>query len=129
MLDRWGRTKARLVEQWTRELAPQPFEILEVALLDASGSQLSGGVLRLGIGSVNRVAIYPRQVMRAAVLSDAAGVVLCHNHPSGNAQPTERDRDATRMVYLAGVTLDIQLVDHLIVSNGGALSFREQGLL
>ena len=129
MSDQLGRTKARLAEHWTRELALQPFEILEIALLDAMGSPLPGGVLRLGVGSVDRVVIYPRQIMRAAVLSDAAGVVICHNHPSGNTQPTGRDRDATRMVYLAGVTLDIQLVDHMIVSTNGAWSFREQGLL
>lgn len=129
MSDQWANTKSSLAKQWIHGLGHEPFEILEIALLDAAGSQLPDGVLRLGVGSVDRVVIYPRQVMRAAVLADAAGVVMCHNHPSGDCQPTQRDRDATRMVYLAGVTLDVQLVDHVIVSKNGALSFREKGLL
>lgn len=67
--------------------------------------------------------------MRVAMMTDAAGVVLCHNHPSGTPIPTPRDIDATREVYLAGVTLDIRVVDHLIVSTGGVFSFRREGLL
>ena len=125
----WGPTKAILIAHWTERLAAEPFEVLELALLDAAGRLLSGQIHRLGVGTVDRVAIYPRQVMRAAVKTDAAAVVICHNHPSGNNEPTQLDIDATRGVYLAGVTLDVKLVDHLIISEREVFSFGQEGLI
>lgn len=118
-----------LADQWAQRLGRHPFEVLELALLDGRGELVSPGVLRLGVGTVDRVAIYPRQVMRAAVRADAAGVIICHNHPSGNSEPTRLDLDATRSVYLAGVTVDVRLVDHLIVSASGMFSFRSENLI
>ena len=125
----WVATLDRLATEWRSKLCSQPFEVMEIALLDAKGQALEGGVHRLGVGSIDRVAIYPRQVMRAAVKADAAAVVICHNHPSGCSEPTRFDLDATRSVYLAGVSLDVKLLDHLIVSDGGVFSFRSEGLL
>ena len=70
-----------------------------------------------------------RQVVEHALLSGAAGVVLGHNHPSGVALPSAEDRAATLQVRDALATMDIRLLDHIIVAEGGFYSYCEEGKL
>jgi DNA repair protein RadC len=118
-----------LAGRWASRLAGRATEALEIALVDGAGRVLPKGILRIQEGTVDRVAVYPRLIMRPALLADAVGVVMAHNHPSGDPTPTSLDLDATRAVVLAGVSLDIRLIDHLIITEGGVFSFREAGLL
>jgi len=59
----------------------------------------------------------------------ACSIVLCHNHPSGNLSPSQADIDLTKKMKTAGKTLDILVVDHLIISDKGYYSFADEGIL
>lgn len=70
-----------------------------------------------------------RQIVGDALAFDAAGVVMAHNHPSGDPRPSRGDRTATRRLLHALAPVEVRLVDHLIVARGGAVSFRALGWL
>ena len=80
-------------------------------------------------GTVNHTPVYPREVVRRALELGAASIVLVHNHPSGDPEPSPEDLSMTRQVELAAGVMGIGVRDHVIVGNGRWLSFREQGLL
>ena len=80
-------------------------------------------------GTIDRAAVYPRRVIEAALRRGAAILVFAHNHPNGNVQPTEQDKVLTRALVLAAATVQIQVLDHLIVSADTVFSFRQEGLL
>lgn len=70
-----------------------------------------------------------REIFTAALKHDAFGLVIAHNHPSGDPRPSEADIEATRRLARAAAALDIRLHDHLIFAGGECLSFRELALL
>lgn len=70
----------------------------------------------ISIGTVNSNLIHPREVFRAAIQHGAAGVILAHNHPSGNVEPSESDISITKQLVDAGRILGITLIDHIVVS-------------
>jgi DNA repair protein RadC len=80
------------------------------------------------IGSVNSAAIRTAEVYREAVRLNAPAIILAHNHPSQDPQPSPEDILVTRQIYEAGKLLDIELLDHLIVTRGRYVSLRERGL-
>ncbi len=80
-------------------------------------------------GTVDNVAVYPRRVIESALSNHASGVILVHNHPSGNTMPSGEDRVLTQEIAEAAGTLDIRVLDHLIVGKEGYFSFMENGLL
>ena len=80
-------------------------------------------------GSVNAVAIHPREVMRSAVLKGASSLIIVHNHPSGDVTPSRADVDVTRRIEEALSAVDIKLIDHFIVSKNMVYSFNDHGLL
>jgi DNA repair protein RadC len=80
-------------------------------------------------GTVDRAAVYPRRVVEAALRNNAAALVFAHNHPNGNVQPSEQDKVLTRALVLAAQTVQIKVLDHLIVSSDHVFSFRKEGLL
>lgn len=78
-------------------------------------------------GTINQSLIHPREVFKGAVLANASAVILTHNHPSGNLNPSEEDLSITERVRKAGDILGINLLDHIIVSDAGFYSLRENG--
>jgi len=120
---------AALERFWRSRLGALPFEVFEVAHLDAGLRLLSNGVERLAEGTTDRAAVYPRRVVEAALRRHAAAIVVAHNHPNGCIEPTERDRLVTRALVLAGEAVDVKLLDHLVVSADEVFSFRLHGLL
>ncbi len=82
----------------------------------------------LQIGTVDHVTVYPREVMRHALSCHACSVILVHNHPSGNAQPSEYDINITAELVKIGRYLGITVSDHIIVAGGQNFSFREKGI-
>lgn len=80
-------------------------------------------------GEVEQAPVYPRKIARDALLRHATGVVLVHNHPTGQLDPSQSDREITRVVQNALRTLDIRLLDHVIIGGPGYFSFRENGLI
>lgn len=80
-------------------------------------------------GALNTVRTAPREIFRAAILNGAIGVILAHNHPSGNLEPSPDDIEFTKAISKAGELIGIHLLDHVIVTKGGYTSFREKGLM
>lgn len=83
----------------------------------------------LNEGTVDNVVIYPRRIIEGALRYHASGLIIVHNHPSGNPEPSEEDRVLTRSLSEISKTLDIKLLDHIIVGRGGHFSFRERKAL
>lgn len=71
----------------------------------------------------------PRIILKKALEEQAVSLILCHNHPSGNLQPSQADRELTAKIREAGRFFDIKLLDHIIVSAEGYLSFADEGML
>ena len=83
-----------------------------------------------GLGDVDSSAVYPRQVFRSALLRNAAALIFCHNHPSGDPEPSLADRELTRDLVVGAHALGIKVLDHIIVGRGeGYFSFADKGLL
>ncbi len=80
-------------------------------------------------GSLAQTSVYPREIVRAALAHHAAGVVLCHNHPSGNVQPSEVDSAVTQTLKAALSMIDVRVFDHVIVGADQTLSMAERGML
>lgn len=80
-------------------------------------------------GSISRVAVYPREIVRRALSLNAASVIVAHNHPSGGVEPSASDRRLTRHLRDALGLIDVQLLDHLVVASNEVFSFSRQGLL
>ena len=81
------------------------------------------------VGTLNQTSVYPREIAKAVLEFDAASIVMCHNHPSGEPQPSNADLALTRHVQTALALLDVRVLDHVIVGAGQSLSFAERGLM
>jgi DNA repair protein RadC len=81
------------------------------------------------IGSLNSSVAHPREIFKGAVRYSAARIILAHNHPSGNTEPSEADFSFTRRVVDAGEVVGIEVIDHIIVGENEYLSMREHGLM
>ncbi|HST35694.1 MAG TPA: JAB domain-containing protein [Allosphingosinicella sp.] len=101
-------------------------EKLAVLYLDAERRMLG---LEEYPGQTDEAALPFRRMFASALRRDAVGMVIAHNHPSGDPRPSEADIEATRRLAAAGAALDIILHDHLIFAGGECRSFRELGLL
>lgn len=80
-------------------------------------------------GSISRVAVYPREIVRRALSLNAASVIVAHNHPSGDIAPSASDKRLTKMLQDALALIDVRLLDHLVVASNEVFSFARQGLL
>jgi DNA repair protein RadC len=78
---------------------------------------------------VNSNIVHPREVFKAAILANAVSIVVIHNHPSGDVEPSEDDIEITRRLVEASKILGIEVIDHLIVSKEGYYSFKDAGLI
>lgn len=83
----------------------------------------------VSIGTLTASLVHPREVFSPAVERGAAGLIVAHNHPSGNLEPSLDDKETTRRLAQAGRILGIPLLDHVLVTSRGFYSFREHGLL
>jgi DNA repair protein RadC len=80
-------------------------------------------------GTLDRAVVEPREILRRALLGNAAAVILYHNHPSGDPTPSREDREFTRRLATAAEAVGVRLLDHIVVGREGCVSFRESGLL
>ena len=122
-------TAERVSDFWRMRIGALPHEVFEVAYLDSRHRLLRDGVARLQEGTIDRATVYPRTVVTAALKRGAAALILAHNHPNGNVQPSEQDKLLTRSVHLAAEAVQVKIVDHLVVSADDVFSFRKAGLL
>ena len=86
-------------------------------------------VLPVSSGSLNASIVHPRELFQRAILSNAASIIICHNHPSGDPAPSPEDIGLTRKLIDAGQLLDIPVIDHIILGYGKYVSFKERGLI
>ena len=104
-----------------------PHECFAVLFLDSQHQLIQ--LETLFRGTLNQTSVYPREVALRALHHHAASVVLAHNHPSGQVQPSSADIALTRQLQQALSLLDIRVLDHIIVARGKSLSMAEQGLM
>jgi DNA repair protein RadC len=95
--------------------------------LDAKNNLIARRVMSRG--TVDGTAVYPREIVRYALLKQACSVIVSHNHPGGDSRPSIQDQHITEKLQNACKVLDIRLLDHVIVSRDGHFSFQAQGLL
>ena len=79
-------------------------------------------------GTANQIQLRAAEVFRSAVLANAVGVILVHNHPSGDPAPSADDVASTNKLIAAGKLLDIDVIDHIIIASNGSVSLKERGL-
>lgn len=104
-------------------------EVMCVINLKADGTPINGHIA--SIGAINQTLAHPRELLKTAILSNAASMILLHSHPSGNVEPSRADVEVTQRMLEIGELMEIPLVDHIIVggSNRDYFSFREKRLL
>lgn len=83
----------------------------------------------ISTGGITGTVADPRVILKKALEHNAVSIVLCHNHPSGNLRPSQADTQLTQKIREAASFLDIQLLDHIIVSDEGYYSFADEGIL
>ncbi|MFJ8263023.1 JAB domain-containing protein [Rummeliibacillus sp. NPDC094406] len=81
------------------------------------------------IGSLNASIVHPREVLKPAILSNAASIMVCHNHPSGECTPSPEDIEVTERLKEASQIIGVQLLDHIILGDDCFLSLKEKGHL
>jgi len=95
--------------------------------LDGASRVLNTRVI--SIGTLNQSLVHPREVFRPAIQDNAAGIIVAHNHPSGQLNPSTEDRRVTKRLKEVGKLIGIELVDHLILTSRSYYSFNEEGEL
>lgn len=108
-------------------LRPYPHEVFGCLFLDNKHRVVA--FEELFRGTIDGAAVYPREVVRACLEHNAAAVILAHNHPSGVAEPSEADRSITRRLADALGLVDVRVLDHLVIGDGGWTSLAERGWL
>jgi len=83
----------------------------------------------ISIGTLTANLVHPREVFQPAIEYLACGVIVAHNHPSGDPDPSEDDLEITRKLTAVGQTMDIELLDHIIIGKNRYVSFKEKGML
>jgi len=125
--DRCLLTSLEAVKDYLRHsLAGQARESCRVLFLDNANHLISDELM--GEGTINHAPVYPREIMRRALELNAGGCVLVHNHPSGQADPSQADIHMTRQVEAAGRSVGVVVHDHLLVAGDQVVSFKTQRL-
>lgn len=107
------------------ELEQEESEVFAVLYLDTRHRVLE--FVRMFKGTIDGAAVYPREVVKAGLALNASAAIICHNHPSGDATPSNADRQLTVRLKDALALVDIRLIDHMVVGHKQIVSFSEQG--
>jgi len=109
----------------TLQLAEYEHEVFMVLFLDAQNRVLAAEVMFRG--TLTQASVYPREVVKRALALNAGGIVMAHNHPSGNPLPSMADGLMTEALKTALALVDVRTLDHFIVADGAGVSFAENG--
>jgi DNA repair protein RadC len=115
LISTWDHNRIELIEQF------------KVLLINRSSRLL--GIYELSSGGTNATIADPKLIFAAALKSVASGIILAHNHPSGSLSPSIKDINLTRKIKQGAALLDIEVIDHLILTKESYLSMAEKGLL
>ena len=102
-------------------------EVFKIILLNTKNHIIK--YLDVSVGSLNSSIVHPREVFSEAVKAGCSGVLLVHNHPSGDPEPSREDIETTQRLVNAGNILGIKVLDHVVIGDGKYTSFKEQGLM
>jgi DNA repair protein RadC len=117
----------QVVAQFAKSLQDSDIEKMLVLYLNAKNTLIC---IQITMGTIDRQVIYPREIMKHALLSGAVSIILIHNHPSGSPEPSPEDKNMTTNIKGACQVLDIRLLDHMVIGEEGRyFSFREAGIL
>ena len=116
-------TQRYLIEK----LRDQSSEVFGALLLDSQNRVIRYD--HLFYGGLSSTSVYPREVVKHALKHNAASVIFAHNHPSGIAEPSQADISLTKRLTIALNTIDIRVLDHVIVGDGYCQSLAERGLI
>ncbi len=100
-------------------------ETFAVLLLDTKNRLIAVHIASIGL--LDSAPVHPREIFKAAILANARAVILGHNHPSGDPQPSAQDIRVTHLLAGAGRLLEIQVLDHIIIGDGTHVSLRARG--
>lgn len=116
-------------EVWSelKDIRSSKKEHFVVFYLDTRNQEIKREII--SIGSLNANLVHPREVFEPAVKNLAAQIIIAHNHPSGNLEPSNEDLKITKRLVEAGKILGIEIIDHIIVSTKEFLSFKEKDLI
>jgi len=105
----------------------EPVEIFIVAWLSSANRII--GFEKVSVGNLNSSIVDPRSVFRSAIVSNSASIIVAHNHPSGNNEPSEEDISITKKLVESGKVLGVHVFDHLIFAEDTYTSFVERRLI
>lgn len=80
-------------------------------------------------GTINRVEVHPREIVRQSIKKNATSIILAHNHPSGHSEPSLADKQLTEKIFTACQLVGINVLDHLVIGHDNCVSFAERGWL
>lgn len=124
-------TNSFTVEKLFREIVdPNRIDLKEfffVMLLSSSNHVL--GISQIGVGATKGTVVNIKEVFQLALRTNASGIILAHNHPSGGLKPSKADEEMTQRIQRIGELMEIKLFDHLILSSEGYFSFTDEGLI
>lgn len=132
LVERFSRSNYLTSPDATRDFlrvmfAKETHEVFTIIFLDSQHGVLD--YQSLFQGTIDGAAVYPREIVKAVLDNNAAAVILCHNHPSGSAEPSQADRSITNRIISALETVDVKVLDHLIAGGSEIVSFAERGLI
>ena len=107
-----------------KHLKKEHFKIL---LLDTKNNIIK--ISEISIGSLNSSIVHPREVFKEAIINSSSSIILAHNHPSGESEPSHEDIVLTNRLEECGKTLGVHVIDHIIIGNDEYFSFKEEGLI
>lgn len=115
------------VEVFKGQLADLPYEEFWIMMLDRANKIID--IENISKGGISGTVVDARIIFKNAIQNLASGIILCHNHPSGNNKPSQNDISLTRKLKDAGMLLDINVLDHIIISGSSFYSFADEGAL
>jgi len=118
---------SRAVREYAAELKDAAREVMAVLLVDAKNGVLDYHIH--SIGTVDSSAVYPREIVKRAIIKDASSIILVHNHPSGDVEPSLCDKELTKDIVRGCRFMGLKLLDHIIIGGDSFFSFYDQGLI
>jgi len=116
--------------QYIKELWPVEIEHREACMaLYLNRANNTIGYAIIGIGGLSGTVVDPKIIFQHALLCNASALILSHNHPSGNLNPSEADKSITKKISKAGKVLEIDVLDHVIITKNSYFSFADEGIM
>lgn len=116
-----------IYKYYMESLRYQYKEIFKIVLLNTKNEIITD--IDISIGTLNSSLVHPREVFREAIRRSSNKIILLHNHPSGNAEPSKEDKNVTKRLKECGDLIGVEVIDHIIIGDGVYFSFKENMLI